>query len=196
MVFFNQFFELKLLNLYNSRLYSVIIRKIRFQEGNILDYYLHNSINNKKNISLLGRPPKGHFLRRRQLFQKTGQKGIFMLFWKISTKKLVYIGAKGTFRKILRSVIQKWISQSSTKGDPSLSLWGEGGGGAHPLNPLLGGGIVRLIHKSIKLRYSLRRSIKWSRMVRLIRSHLKTEPQRSSRRWIRTPTPDWRSMSS
>ena len=32
--------------------------------------------------------------------------------------KLVNIGAKGAFRKILGSVSQKWISQNSTNGDP------------------------------------------------------------------------------
>ena len=66
-----------------------------------------------------------NFLRRGQLFQKTVQKAFLGTFWKISTKKLrfsarapalnlVYISA---FRKIWRSVIQKWISQYSTKGD-------------------------------------------------------------------------------
>ena len=33
------------------------------------------------------------------------------------TLKLVYFGAQGAFWKILGSVSQKWISQSSTKGD-------------------------------------------------------------------------------
>ena len=49
-----------------------------------------------------------------------------------SPSKLVYIGAKGAFRKILGSVGQKWISEKVSKGGPFGSAGGripEGGGG-------------------------------------------------------------------
>ena len=54
-----------------------------------------------------------------------------------SPSKLVYIGAKGAFRKILGSVGQKWISEKVSKGDPLgrqgvESLRGGGGRGASP----------------------------------------------------------------
>ena len=61
-----------------------------------------------------------------------------------SPSKLVYIGAKGAFRKILGSVRQKWISEKVSKGGPFGSAGGripDGGGGggasAFPLNPPL-----------------------------------------------------------
>ena len=70
-----------------------------------------------------------NFLRRRQIFEKGQIKAFLGSFRKTLTKKLrffgarspselVWIGAKGVFRKILRSVSQKWISENSTKGGP------------------------------------------------------------------------------
>ena len=59
-------------------------------------------------------------------------------FFGASPSKLVYIGAKGAFTKILGSVSQQWTSQTSTKGGPFGSAVLEflrGGGG--------GGGVVR-----------------------------------------------------
>ena len=52
-----------------------------------------------------------------------------------SPSKLVYFGAKGTFRKISGSISQKWTSQNSTKGDRPANRQGveslrSGGGGA------------------------------------------------------------------
>ena len=52
----------------------------------------------------------GHFLKN---FDKK-----LRFFGARSPSKLVYIGAKGAFRKILGSVGQKWISEKVTKGDP------------------------------------------------------------------------------
>ena len=55
-----------------------------------------------------------------------------------SPSKLVYIGAKGAFRKILGSVGQKWISEKVSKGGPFGSAGGripEGGGGERPPPP-------------------------------------------------------------
>ena len=66
----------------------------------------------------------------RQIFEKSQKKPFLGIFWKILTKKLhffwralppsklVYIGAKGAFRKILGSV-EKWISLKFPKG----TLW-------------------------------------------------------------------------
>ena len=48
------------------------------------------------------------------LFEKFGQK-IAFFFGARSPSKLAYIGAKGTFRKILGSVGQKWISEKVSK---------------------------------------------------------------------------------
>ena len=55
-----------------------------------------------------------------------------------SPSKLVYIGAKGAFRKILGSVGQNWISEKVSKGGPFGSAGGripEGGGGVPPPPP-------------------------------------------------------------
>ena len=77
-----------------------------------------------------------NFLRRRQIFKKTVKKAVFGHFLKIfdkknrvffgarSPSKLVYIGAKGAFRKILGSVGQKWISDKVSKGGPFGSAGG------------------------------------------------------------------------
>ena len=60
-----------------------------------------------------------NFLLPRQIFEKTGNFNQKIAFFVARfTSKLVYIGAKDAFRKILGSVSQKWISQNSTKGDP------------------------------------------------------------------------------
>ena len=76
---------------------------------------------------------RANFLRRRRVFEKTGQKSRFWaLFGKFlqknrvcfgahSPSKLVYIGAKGTFRKILGSVGQKRISQKVSKGEAKFA---------------------------------------------------------------------------
>ena len=76
------------------------------------------------------------FLRRRQIFEKTVKKAVFGHFLKNfdkkiafffgarSPSKLVYIGAKGAFRKILGSVGQKWISEKVSKGGPFGSAGG------------------------------------------------------------------------
>ena len=88
------------------------------------------------------------FLRRRHNFEKHAKNSenrpkIAKNRPKISTKKSRFFGirsplkisiewrAEGAFRKILRSVSQKWISQNSTKGGPFGSAGGrlpEGGG--------------------------------------------------------------------
>ena len=79
------------------------------------------------------------------------KKAFLCTFWKMLTKNcvfsarappsnLVYIGAKGAFRKILKPVIQKWISRNSTKGDPLGQQGVESlrdGGPPPSLNPLL-----------------------------------------------------------
>ena len=74
-------------------------------------------------------------MRRRQSFEKQTQKGIFeqflenfdqknvFFFGARSPLKLVYIGAKGVFRKILGSVTKN-ESQNSTKGGPFGSARG------------------------------------------------------------------------
>ena len=65
-----------------------------------------------------------------ELFEKFWQKIAF--FWRALPSKLVYIGAKGAFRKILGSVGQKWISEKVSKRGPFGSAGGrihEGGGG-------------------------------------------------------------------
>ena len=41
-----------------------------------------------------------------------------VFFYARSPSKLVHIGAKGAFRKILGSVGQKWISEKVPKGGP------------------------------------------------------------------------------
>ena len=51
------------------------------------------------------------------LFEKFWQKNC-VFFGARSPSDLVYIGAKGAFRKILGSVGQKWISEKVSKGDP------------------------------------------------------------------------------
>ena len=53
----------------------------------------------------------GHFL-------KNFDKKIAFFFGARSPSKLVYIGAKSAFRKILGSVGQKWISEKVSKGGP------------------------------------------------------------------------------
>ena len=61
---------------------------------------------------------KNGFFKKYQVFEKTGQKSRFVKFWQKnriffgtrSPSKLLYIGAKGAFRKILGSVGKKWIS--------------------------------------------------------------------------------------
>ena len=77
-----------------------------------------------------------NFLRRRQIFEKTVKKAVFGHFLKNfdkkiafffgarSPSKLVYVGAKGAFRKILGSVGQKWISEKVSKGGPFGSAGG------------------------------------------------------------------------
>ena len=73
-----------------------------------------------------------NFLRRRQISEKTVKKAVFGAR---SPSKLVYIGAKGAFRKILGSVGQKWISEKVSKGGPFGSAGGripKGGGGVRP----------------------------------------------------------------
>ena len=69
-------------------------------------------------------------LLRRQIFEKIGQKSSFLallenvdkkipFFWRaLPLTKLVYIGAKGAFRKILGPVDQKSISEKVPKGGP------------------------------------------------------------------------------
>ena len=98
-----------------------------------------------------------NFLRRREIFEKRVKKAVFGHCLKNFDKKnrfflarapppnLVYIGAKGAFRKILGSVGQKWISEKVSKGGPFGSAGGripEGGKGSvrpppPPLNPPL-----------------------------------------------------------
>ena len=63
------------------------------------------------------------FLRRRQIFEKFWQKNS-IFFGARSPSKLVYIGAKGAFRKILGSVGQKGISEKVSKGGPFGSAGG------------------------------------------------------------------------
>ena len=71
------------------------------------------------------------FLRRRQIFEKkTVKKGVFRHFLKNfdkkiafifgarSPSKLVYIGAKGAFRKILGSIGQNGFLKKYQRGDP------------------------------------------------------------------------------
>ena len=91
-------------------------------------------------------------------WKKKVKKPFLGTFWKILTKKnrvffgarspskLVYIGAKGAFRKILGSVGQQWISEKVSKGGPFGSAGGripEGEASAPlpPLNPPLDGSI-------------------------------------------------------
>ena len=94
-----------------------------------------------------------NFLRRRQIFEKNSQKSrfwaLFEKFWQKnsvffgarSPSKVVYIGAKGAFRKILGSVGQKWISEKVSKGGPFGPAGGripeEGASAPPPLNPPL-----------------------------------------------------------
>ena len=76
-----------------------------------------------------------------KFLKKQSKKPFLGTFWKIlcappqswyicalsparSPSKLVYIGAKGAFRKILRSVGQKWISEKVSKGGPFRSAGG------------------------------------------------------------------------
>ena len=80
-----------------------------------------------------------NFLRRRQISEKTVKKAVFGHFLKNfdkkiafffgarSPSKLVYIGTKGAFRKILGSVGQKWISEKVSKGGPFGSAGGRQG---------------------------------------------------------------------
>ena len=77
-----------------------------------------------------------NFLRRRQTFEKTVKKAVFRHFLKIfdktigfffgarSPSKLVYIGAKDSFRNFLGSVGQKWFSEKVSKGGPFGSAGG------------------------------------------------------------------------
>ena len=64
-----------------------------------------------------------NFLRRRQLFEKKDRpkKALSNTFWRILTKKLRFRHALALkisiFWRFLGSVSQKWVSQSSTKGD-------------------------------------------------------------------------------
>ena len=69
----------------------------------------------------------GHFL-------KNFDKQIGFFFGASSPSKLVYIGAKGAFRKILGSVGQKWISEKVSKGGHFRSAGGRipDGGGSPP----------------------------------------------------------------
>ena len=86
-----------------------------------------------------------------KFLKKQSKKPFLNTFWKILTKKsrfffgarspskLVYIGAKGAFKKILGSVGQKWISEKVSKGGPFGSAGGrisEGGGRPPPPPPL------------------------------------------------------------
>ena len=53
-----------------------------------------------------------------ELSQSTVLPLLCVFFGARSPSKLVYIGAKGAFRKILGSVRQKWISEKVSKGGP------------------------------------------------------------------------------
>ena len=57
-------------------------------------------------------------------FSKNFPGGFSRFFGAGSPSKLVYIGAKGAFRKILGSVGQKWISEKVSKGGPFGSAGG------------------------------------------------------------------------
>ena len=87
-----------------------------------------------------------NFLRRTQIFEKTGKKAVFgqfsenddkkiVFFGARSPAKLVYIGAKGAFRKILGSINQKWKSQNSTKAGGHISERVKVRPPPSPLNP-------------------------------------------------------------
>ena len=83
----------------------------------------------------------GHSQKSRfwALFEKFWQKNS-VFFCARSPSKLVYIGAKGAFRKILGSAGQKWISEKVSKGGPFGSAGGripegEGGGGSSAPRP-------------------------------------------------------------
>ena len=80
------------------------------------------------------------FLGPPNWFFELPQSTVLPLFWlnfltaffgARSPSKLVYIGAKGAFRKILGSVGQKWISKKVSKGVESLR------GGGRPISPPL-----------------------------------------------------------
>ena len=103
--------------------------------------------------------PQANFWKNSQksrfwaLLEKIWQKNR-VFFGARSPSKLVYIGAKGAFRKILGSVGQKWISEKASKGGPFVSAGGRipKGGRPHPpppppLNPPLN--MVNLKKRSI-----------------------------------------------
>ena len=80
----------------------------------------------------------GHFLKNFAFFSR-------FFFGARSPSKLVYVGAKGAFRKILGSVGQKWISEKVSKGGPFGSAGGripEGGGNKFPKQILLAKSLV------------------------------------------------------
>ena len=80
-----------------------------------------------------------NFLRRRQILKKNSQKSRFWalfekfwqkiaFFWRALPSKLVYIGSKVAFRKILGSVGWKWISEKVSKGRQEVESLREGVG--------------------------------------------------------------------
>ena len=72
--------------------------------------------------------PQANFWKKQSkkpfFFLKNFDKKIAFFFGARSPSKLVYIGAKGAFGKILGSVGQKWISEKVSKGGPFGSAGG------------------------------------------------------------------------
>ena len=93
-----------------------------------------------------------------------------------SPSKLVYIGAKDAFRKILGSVGQKWISEKVSKGGPFGSAGGripEGGGRPPPtLNPPLLYDNIKLVFKwkfeSGEKPLLFGKQLQWARKVSIV----------------------------
>ena len=86
----------------------------------------------------------GHFLKK--ILTKNS-----VFFGARSPSKLVYIGAKGAFRKILGSVCEKWISEKVSKGGPFGSAGGRipEGGRPPPPPPKSAPGSMTLLQTSV-----------------------------------------------